>query len=153
MLGQPLPHSGAPGRYVDLDEYYRNALVTGLAYHHSGGRGTLPAGLEQEIRALDHPPLPWDAALARWFEEHVPAVERRRSYARASRRQSATPDIPRPGWLRPEEMVRRATFGVVLDTSGSMNTRLLGKALGAIASYATARDVPRARVVFCDAVA
>ncbi|MEN3535338.1 hypothetical protein AAH991_09535 [Microbispora sp. ZYX-F-249] len=153
VIGEPLPRPGVPGRYVDLDEYYRNALVTGLAYHHNGGRGLLPAGLEQEIRALDHPPLPWDAALARWFEEHVPAVERRRSYARASRRQSATPGIPRPGWLRPEEAVRRATFGVVLDTSGSMKVRLLGKALGAVASYATARDVARARVVFCDAVA
>jgi hypothetical protein len=32
-----------------------------------------------------------------------------------------------------------------------MNHTLLGKALGAIASYATARDVPAARVVFCDA--
>ncbi|MEV4458637.1 hypothetical protein [Microbispora sp. NPDC049633] len=83
----------------------------------------------------------------------MPAVERRRTYARASRRQSATPGIPRPGRLRPEEAVRRATFGVVLDTSGSMNVRVLGKALGAIASYATERDVPRARVVFCDAVA
>jgi predicted metal-dependent peptidase len=30
---------------------------------------------------------------------------------------------------------------------------VLGKALGAIASYAAARDVPAARVVFCDAVA
>src|SRR6185436_14306178 len=47
----------------------------------------------------------------------------------------------------------RSTFGVVLDTSGSMDRVLLGKALGAIASYATARDVPRARVVFCDAAA
>ncbi|MFE3450761.1 hypothetical protein ACFXJ8_17695 [Nonomuraea sp. NPDC059194] len=34
-----------------------------------------------------------------------------------------------------------------------MDTKLLGKALGAIASYAIARDVPRARVVFCDAAA
>jgi predicted metal-dependent peptidase len=34
-----------------------------------------------------------------------------------------------------------------------MDRMLLGKALGAIASYATARDVPRARVVFCDAAA
>ncbi len=34
-----------------------------------------------------------------------------------------------------------------------MNHELLGKALGAIASYATARDVPAARVVFCDAAA
>ncbi|GII52872.1 hypothetical protein Pth03_12610 [Planotetraspora thailandica] len=153
VLGAPLPHPGAPGRYVDLDEYYRNALASGLVYHHSSGRGTVPAGLEQEIRALDHPPLPWDAALARWFEEHVPAVERRRSYSRASRRQSATPEIPRAGWVRPEELVRQSTFGVVLDTSGSMDVRLLGKALGAIASYAVARDVPRARVVFCDAAA
>jgi predicted metal-dependent peptidase len=45
------------------------------------------------------------------------------------------------------------TFGVVLDTSGSMDRKLLAKALGAIASYALARDVPRVRVVFCDAVA
>jgi hypothetical protein len=80
------------------------------------------------------------------------SVEKRRSYARASRRRSATPDIPRPGWIRPEEVVRQATFGVVLDTSGSMDTKLLGKALGAIASYAMARGVPRARVVFCDAM-
>jgi hypothetical protein len=55
---------------------------------------------------------------------------------------------PRPGRVR---LDRRATFGVVLDTSGSMNAELLGKALGAIASYALARDVPAARVVFCDA--
>ncbi|WP_245730299.1 hypothetical protein [Micromonospora pallida] len=39
----------------------------------------------------------------------------------------------------------------MLDTSGSMNHELLGKALGVIASYAIARDVPAARVVFCDA--
>ncbi|MEV4895952.1 hypothetical protein AB0K48_41965, partial [Nonomuraea sp. NPDC055795] len=146
------PPRGAKG-YVDLDEYYRNALTQGLAYHQTSGRGFVPAGLEQEIRALDQPPLPWDARLARWFDEHVPAVDKRRSYARASRRQSATPDIPRPGWVRPEELVQQATFGVVLDTSGSMDVKMLGKALGAIASYAIARDVPRARVVYCDAAA
>ncbi|MEV6645734.1 hypothetical protein [Amycolatopsis sp. NPDC051371] len=140
-------------RGVDLDEFYRRALTQGLEYHHAQGRGLLPLGLEQEIRALDHPPLPWDAQLARWFDEHVRAELPVRGYARASRRQSATPDIPRPGRVRPEHLDRRATFGVVLDTSGSMNAELLGKALGAIASYALARDVPAARVVFCDAVA
>jgi predicted metal-dependent peptidase len=41
----------------------------------------------------------------------------------------------------------------VLDTSGSMDRVLLGKALGAIASYSQARDVPAARVVYCDAAA
>ncbi|HEU0201497.1 MAG TPA: VWA-like domain-containing protein [Burkholderiaceae bacterium] len=42
-------------------------------------------------------------------------------------------------------------FGVVLDTSGSMDRTLLGKALGAMVSYSEARDVAAARVIFCDA--
>ena len=153
VLGEPLPHNGSRST-VDLDEYYRRALATGLEYHQADpGRGLLPAGLVEEIRALDHPPLPWDALLAQWFEEYVPMPERRRSYARPSRRQASTPDIPRPGWYLPSEPVPRCTFGVVLDTSGSMNHTMLGKALGAIASFARARDVPRVRVVYCDAVA
>ncbi len=142
-----------PAHATDLDAFYRRALSTGLAYHERANRGLLPAGLVEEIRALEHPPLDWDAKLARWFDEHVPANEPVRSYARASRRQAATPDIPRPGRVRPEQLELRVTFGVVLDTSGSMETHLLGKALGAIASYAAARDVPAARVVFCDATA
>lgn len=149
LLGEPLR---GPADITDLDEFYRRALLTGLSYHTSS-RGLLPAGLVEEIRALEHPPLTWDAQLARWFEEFVPSVEKRRTYARASRRQASTPDIPRPGWLRPETLESRPTFGVVLDTSGSMDPKLLGKALGAIASYAAARDVPAARVVFCDAMA
>lgn len=153
VLGEPLPWRGGAGRGVDLDDFYRRALLTGYAYHQRAGRGLLPAGLEAEIRVLEHPPPPWDVQLARWFDEYVPAPERTRSYARPSRRQASTPDIPRPGWRWPEEQVARCTFGVVLDTSGSMSHALLGKALGAIASYATARDVPAARVVFCDAYA
>jgi predicted metal-dependent peptidase len=152
ILDHPLPHRDGRGP-TDLDDFYRRALCTGLAYHEAGGRGLLPSGLVEEIRALDQPPLPWDAQLGRWFQEYVPMPQRRRSYARPSRRQASTPDIPRPGWLLPDEEVTRCTFGVVIDTSGSMSHELLGKALGAIASYATARDVPRARVVFGDAAA
>jgi predicted metal-dependent peptidase len=153
VLGDPMPGRDEARRALDLDGYYRRALTTGLSFHDSAGRGLLPSGLVEEIRVMEHPPLPWDARLARWFDEHVPGPERRRSYARPSRRQASTPDIPRPGWYRPEELDRRCTFGVVLDTSGSMERALLGKALGAIASYALARDVPAARVVFCDAAA
>ncbi|MFI6654181.1 hypothetical protein ACIBL8_01525 [Streptomyces sp. NPDC050523] len=148
VLGAPL---GSPRDHVDLDEFYRRGLCQGLDLHQRQDRGFLPGGLVEEIRALSHPPLPWDAQLARWFDEFVPRPEPLRSYARPSRRQSATPDIPRAGrWFPPEE-IARCTFGVVLDTSGSMERTLLGKALGAIASYAEARDVPAARVVFCDA--
>jgi predicted metal-dependent peptidase len=50
-----------------------------------------------------------------------------------------------------QEALDKRTFGVVLDTSGSMDRALLGVGLGAIASYSVARDVPAVRVVFCDA--
>lgn len=148
VLGGPI---GPPRDGVDLDGFYRRGLAHGLDLHQREERGLLPGGLVEEIRALSHPPLPWDARLARWFDEFVPRPEPVRSYARPARRQASTPDIPRAGRYFPPEEVPRCTFGVVLDTSGSMNTGLLGKALGAIASYAEARDVPAARVVFCDA--
>ncbi|MEV4557126.1 hypothetical protein AB0K51_09020 [Kitasatospora sp. NPDC049285] len=150
VLGEPLTRPGPGGTYVDLDEFYRRGLQQGFDLHRRE-RGLLPAGLVEEIRALSQPPLPWDARLARWFDEFVPRPEPVRSYARPARRQSATPDIPRAGRYFPPEAVPRSTFGVVLDTSGSMSRTLLGKALGAIASYAAARDVPAARVVYCDA--
>ena len=148
ILGGPLGSSRDP---VDLDEFYRRGLARGLDLHQRQDRGFLPGGLVEEIRALSHPPLPWDAQLARWFDEFVPSPQPVRSYARPARRQSSTPDIPRAGRYFPPEEIARCTFGVVLDTSGSMHRTLLGKALGAIASYAEARDVPAARVVFCDA--
>ncbi|MBC9713400.1 hypothetical protein H9Y04_12550 [Streptomyces sp. TRM66268-LWL] len=147
VLGHPIT---PPAAYVDLDEYYRRGLAQGFDLHQARGRGTLPAGLVEEIKALSQPPLPWDARLAEWFDEFVPRPEPVRSFARPARRQASTPDIPRAGRYFPPEEIRRCTFGVVLDTSASMSRTLLGKGLGAIASYATARDVPAARVVFCD---
>jgi predicted metal-dependent peptidase len=135
----------------DLDEFYRRALAQGLEYHQADGRGYLPSGLVEEIRALSQPPIPWDVQLAQWFDNYFQPLEKRRSYARLSRRQSATPDIPRPRYVPREGAADGRTFGVILDTSGSMDRDLLARALGAIASYSMARDVPAVRVVFCDA--
>ncbi|MFS0918910.1 DUF2201 family putative metallopeptidase [Brevibacillus sp. 179-C 1.1 NHS] len=147
------PRFWEKGPGTTLDDFYRNAMSQGLIYHQERGRGLLPAGLVEEIRALGQPPIPWDVQLARWFDEHFPPLEKSRTYARASRRQSSTPDIARPAWSFRESDQLARTFGVVIDTSGSMDNKLLGKALGAIASYSEARDVPYARVVFCDAKA
>lgn len=141
------------GEGRSLDAWYRGALAQGLTYHDLGGRGFLPAGLVEEIRALEMPVVPWDVELAHWFDEHFAPLEKRRSYARMSRRQDATPDIARPRYVVPEELRQSRTFGVVLDTSGSMERKLLAKALGTIASYSIARDVAAVRVVFCDASA
>jgi predicted metal-dependent peptidase len=153
MLDAPSASWWATQAGTDLDSFYRSCLAQGLLYHHEQGRGFLPAGLIEEIRALSQPPIRWDVELARWFDDHFPPLEYRRSYARQSRRQSSTPDIARPKSVQDPIAQDARTFGVVLDTSGSMNRQLLGESLGAIASYCESRDVFSARVVFCDATA
>ena len=137
--------------FVDLDSWCRSAIQRGLDYHQTHERGYLPEGLVEEIRALSQRPIPWDVKLARWFDERFAPLEKRHTYARLSRRQSATPEIPRPSWRQEESAQAGRTFGVLLDTSGSMDRALLAAALGAIASYSAARDVNWVRVVFCDA--
>lgn len=134
-----------------LDEFCKNALRSGLEYHESGGRGYIPAGLIEEIKSLSMPPIPWDVQLAEWFDAYFAPLEKRRSYARPSRRQSATPDIPRPSLLPADIPEHSRTYGVIIDTSGSMSATLIGFALGAAASYSVAKEVPLVRVVFCDA--
>lgn len=138
---------------IGLDEFCRRCLIQGLEYHQAQARGYLPAGLIEEIRALSQPPIPWDVELAKWFDRYFEPLEKARTYARVSRRQSATPDIPRPRWTHRLGSEEGRTFGVVLDTSGSMDRQLLGKALGAIVTYSLARQVPAVRVVYCDAIA
>jgi len=149
MLGDA--HRHAHDHVTDLDEFYRRALAQSLEYHLEQGRGYLPAGLIEEIRALSQPPIPWDVELARLFDDWFEPLEKMRNFARPSRRQDSTPDIPRPSYVPREDAADGRTFGVVLDTSGSMDRRLLAKALGAIASYSIVHEVPLVRVVFCDA--
>lgn len=136
---------------ISLDEFFKNALREGLDFHASNSRGYLPAGLVEEIRALTSPPIPWEVELGEWFDYMFPPLEKHRSYARPSRRQAATPDIPRPRYILQEEDICDRTFGVVVDTSGSVSITQLGLALGSIASYAASKDVRYIRIIFCDA--
>lgn len=142
------PRTGDP---TSLDAFFRQCLAQGLLVHRAQGRGTVPAGLVEEIWAVAEPPIPWDVALARLFDAWFPPIASRRTYARPSRRQDATPDIPRPRTAMLDEHREGRTFAVVLDTSGSMDRSLLARALGAIASYAASRDVALVRLVYCDA--
>lgn len=43
------------------------------------------------------------------------------------------------------------TYGVIIDTSGSMERADLGKALGAIVAYSQAQGVKQVRLIYCDA--
>jgi predicted metal-dependent peptidase len=141
------------GGGVDLDAFYRRALNEGLELYLGKERGYLPAGLIEEIRSLSQPPIPWDVELAHWLDQYFPPIVLKRSYSRAHRRQSATPEIPRPAWVSPDEQRASRVFGAVIDTSGSMNRAELGKAVGAIASYAMSREVAFVRLIQCDAAA
>ena len=149
--GDIIGGEGITAGTTSLDDFYKSALQNGLEYHNETGRGYIPAGLVEEIRALAMPPIPWDVELGRWFDLHFAPLAAKRTYAIPSRRQGSTPDIPRPRYVPAEILEHDRTFGVVVDTSGSMNAKLLGYALGAIASYSAAREVPYARVIFCDA--
>ena len=151
ILGRP--GAGRDSEYASRDDFVRDALMQGLDDFEQRGRGTIPAGLAEEIRALSVPPVPWDVKLSDWFDEHFAPAEPRHTYARASRRQSATPDIPRPGKTVDDAIKSGRTFGVVIDTSGSMKASEIGYALGAAANYAVAKEVPFVRVIFCDAAA
>jgi len=96
MMSGRTPEWWSAGEGVSLDEFYRRALLQGFDYHQQMGRGFLPAELIEEIRALSQPPIRWDVELAQWFDHYFPPLEKTRTYARPSRRQSSTPDIPRP---------------------------------------------------------
>jgi predicted metal-dependent peptidase len=141
----------APWGATSLDDVVRGALRRGLDLHASQNRGSLPGGLVEDIEAVLHPPPPWDVQLVRWADAAIPDAEPRRSYARASRRQGSTPDIPRPGLAPLPEVDADRTFAVLLDTSGSMDRRLLSRALGAVAQLAFGKQVRALRLVYCDA--
>jgi predicted metal-dependent peptidase len=146
------PPSWWTGMGCDLDTFYRRALTEGLDLHLAQAkRGLLPGDLIEEIRSILQPPIPWDVKLGQWLDNYFPPVTAKRSFSRASRRQSSTPDIPRAVYIKPLELMAARTFGVVLDTSGSMDSRTLAQGLGAIASYALSREVPEVRVIQCDA--
>lgn len=54
VLDQPVRRAIGPGAPVDLDGFYRRALIEGLDLHERARSEPLAAGLVQEIRALEH---------------------------------------------------------------------------------------------------
>ena len=112
IFGDASPHFEGMGKGISLDDFFKNALIEGLDYHVTQGRGCIPAGLVEEIRALSMPPIPWEVKLAEWFDVQFPPLEKHRTYARPSRRQSATPDIPRPSHALQEKDTESRTFAL-----------------------------------------
>lgn len=139
------------GGAASFEDVAKRALLSSYDILDEHARGLLPGGLTEEIRTLAHPPVPWDVKLAEWMTERFRPEEKEKSYARPSRRQSSSPDIPRPGRREYEESRAAKVLGVIVDTSASMDRRILGSALGAIASTCESLDVDKIRLIWCDA--
>jgi len=140
-----------PSYFSEFADACKEALLRGLFAHQFAGRGDLPSDLIEEIKVINQPAIPWQVELAQWISQCFPLDENKRTYSRPSRRQSSTPDIPRPSYIKPTYEKNTRTYGVIMDTSASMDKQLLGKCLGAIASYSAAQEVKEVRLIFCDA--
>ena len=155
-VGDILP-DGARGQARKINgqdisnELLDGMLKEGIAAHMRGNRGLLPAGMLDTVTPRTAAAPPWKIDLAHWFDAHFDQNLPTRSYARQSRRQQSTPDIPRPRYAAPQLPDGSAIFGVLLDTSGSMDDRILGQGLGAIAAFAKKHQIKQIRLVFCDA--
>src|SRR5579862_1137794 len=152
MLSPGTLPSRETSAHTRIDRLLLDALLRGYQVHTESGKGTLPPALLDELRALEHPPLPWDVLLGRWFDEHIPPIERVRTYGRPSRRQSSTPDIARPRYVWPDdETLLKGSFGLIVDASGALDKPYAALALGAISTYALSRNIPSVRVVLSGA--
>ena len=112
----------------------------------------MPAGLLEEIKSLFTPPVPWDVELARWMDAHVPLL---RDPLRTLRPRQP-PAVLDAGHSSSGPVYPAGVEGCLHLWRCDGHLRLdgpetLGRALGAIASYSEARDVPAVRLVMCDA--
>ncbi len=117
---------------------------------HAKGRGDTPGEALRWAREITHPTIPWEPLLARAVRRGIGWTTGRAepTWTRPSRRQSVTPGILQPGWRRPVPHV-----AMVVDTSGTVDDQLLGRAMAEVESAITALGIPggAVTVLACDA--
>jgi len=157
LRGGGLPDMIGPGEDAaralteDEDRLWREAAARGMEEADAlRWIGSMPAGLERELRERAAKPVPWRPALQAFLGEIVPRRARRRTYARPSRRSSLNPFEPHAGRGR-EEPRPMHSLVLVVDTSGSMSDRDLNEALGGVRTTAQVLGIDRIRVLSCDA--
>lgn len=114
--------------------------------------GTVPAGLRRWAEQVLGSRVDWRAELAAEIRRGLALTAGLVDYSfrRPARRASAVPDVVLPAFIRPVPQL-----AVVVDTSGSMDERLLGQALAEIEGLARMAGGTRhrLRVIPCDAAA
>ncbi|UBV13920.1 DUF2201 family putative metallopeptidase [Mycolicibacterium fortuitum] len=94
---------------------------------HQSGRGHGYGRAARWAAEVQEPTVPWEPMLAAAIRRAVTTTAGRGdfTYQRPSRRSTSVPQVVQPGQHRPVPQV-----AIVLDTSGSVDDRLLGRALG-----------------------
>lgn len=152
-----LPALGTPTATDERDVLWKLRLAEAMqADLDAGGLtwGQLPAWGKEWIRATVSPPPRWEAVLQGAM---AGLVRTRRTFLRPSRRLAALQEwqepesgggvvVSMPG-RKVEPVGRLAT---VLDTSGSVSSEALARALGGVAAAASAEGLDEVRVLQCD---
>jgi predicted metal-dependent peptidase len=114
------------------------------------GRGDTPGGAARWAKEITRPTIPWEPLLAKAVRRGVGWTSGRHepTWTRPSRRQSIQPDVLRPGWRRPVPAV-----AMVIDTSASIDDKLLGLAMGEVDGALHGLGIPDGSitVLACDA--
>lgn len=117
---------------------------------HRGARGDTPGEVARWVKRITEPTLPWEQLLAQSVRRGIGWTSGRThtTWTRPNRRASSTPGMLLPGWRRPNP-----TVAMVVDTSGSVDDALLGKALGEVDAALRALGVggTSLTVLACDA--
>jgi predicted metal-dependent peptidase len=147
--GYELPPDSAVGEIdeVEGDMIRRQVAVDYLA--STKGRGDRPGEALRWAKKMTDPELPWEQLLASAVRKAAGWASGRYvpTFTRPSRRASSVPDAVLPGWRRPLPGV-----AIVVDTSGSIDDALLGKAMSEVQGALRGLGVPDASVTVyaCD---
>jgi hypothetical protein len=128
----------------------RFKVADDILSHASQYPGTVPGDLLRWAKKQTGFGIDWRRALSGEVRRGVGATSGLvdYSYSRPSRRSAVTPDVALPWLLHPSP-----ELAIVIDTSQSMDSALLGKALAEVDSILRRVSQRRLRVIPCDAAA
>ncbi len=106
---------------------------------HASKRGHEPGDALRWVKQTLEPTVPWQPLLAGAVRRAIGWAAGRGTYtySRPSRRASSVPNVVMPGQHRPVPRV-----SIIVDTSGSVDDRMLARALGEVDAVIAALGVP-----------
>lgn len=128
----------------------RERVAIDYQAHAARSRGTAPLEALRWARGITNPTIAWEPLLARAVRSGIGWTSGRSepTWTRPSRRQSTSPGILQPGRRRPVPGI-----ALVVDTSGTIDDRLLGSAMAEVDGVIRGLGLPGASVsvLACDA--